>query len=638
MTRLDTQPDSPDPSAAAPPRLHQFITTTPLPISRLLFRLLILLITVTGSVLVHGFYSPPLPDWALNSMAHILQESDEQLYIMLTRLLQFLFLAIYWYDVIHVSIKRKNASDRRMSWIDYSFISVTILGIILHLAGNANGWPILEFTTITLTATELWRLNSALARKLKRPALLLPLSFFALITIGTPLLKLPSATTESISWLDALFTMTSAVCVTGLAVKNTAIDFTPFGQTIIVIFIQLGGLGIIIFASMFALMLGRSLSLKENVSLSQMLSDQPMHKITSFVRFIVITTIAFETIGAFLLLPMWGPSPDSFGEPLTFLQRLGMSYFHSISAFCNAGFDITGDSFFYYRFNPGIFLVIIPLIILGGLGFPVLGNLYAMARYRYRDRKNNPTRFTNLPPVDLTPRRLSLHSKIVLTTTVSLLVIGALAITISEVVPYLSMTPKAVDEPFSMMRLGRILADASFMSVSSRTAGFYSVPTETLHTPSQLTLIALMIVGGSPGSTAGGVKTTIIALLFLSIIANMRQRPDVEAYKRTIAKTAIQKAGTIFFCYMGLIITATYLLTLTEPFPFIDILFEVVSAATTTGLSLGITQELSPFAKIVIIAVMFLGRVGPLALLTALVFSHKHKLSYKYPHEEVVLG
>ncbi|QDU34437.1 Ktr system potassium uptake protein B [Poriferisphaera corsica] len=620
--------------------LHQFVPFKPISVQRLFLRLISLILILTASVLVHGFYTPPLPEWgfeALNAVSHIFNESDEQLYIILTRILQTILITAYWYDVIRIARSRSHATDRRMTFIDILILAITLTGIILHLAGNRLGWPIFEISVVIVAATELWHLNTALSRRLHRPGLLLPLSFFFLIAIGTPLLKLPLATpiNQSISWLDSLFTITSAVCVTGLAVKNTAHDFTPFGQTIIAIFIQLGGLGIIIFASMFALMLGRSLSLKQNVSLSQMLSDQPLHKITSFIRFIVLTTLIIETIGALLLLPMWQSDPT---RPLLFTERLGMSFFHAISAFCNAGFDITGDSFHNYRTSAGIYLVIIPLIVLGGLGFPVLGNLYAMFRYRISDKKNNPTRFTDLPPVDLSPRRLSLHSKVVLTTTASLLILGTLVIAISELTPFFYVTPLSTSDPLSISRIGQTIADAAFMSTSSRTAGFYSANTPELQPSSHLTLLALMIVGGSPGSTAGGIKTTIFALLLLSIIANMRQRPEAEIFKRTIPQAAIQKAGTIFFCYIGLIITATYLLTLTEPFTFIQTLFEVVSAATTTGLSLGITEQLTPFGKIVIILVMFLGRVGPLALLSSLILSRRHQTQISYPHEDIALG
>ena len=630
------------------PHLHQFVAVKPLSVRRLVGRLIIMLIVIAASVLVHGFYLPPLPEWgfnALQQMGHIFRESDEQLYVTATRILQFVLIAVYWADVAYVAYRRGNETDRRFRLLDWVLLATIISGSILHLFNIKFGWDFVEVSAVILAVTDLWRLNAALARKLKRPGILLPLSFFALIAIGTPLLKLPHATPpgHTISWVDACFTITSAVCVTGLAVKDTAHDFTPFGQTVIAIFIQLGGLGIIIFASMFAMLLGRSLSVKENVSLSQMLNDQPIHKLTSFVRFIVVTTVIIELIGALLLLPMWHSSDD---QPLTVAGRFGMSLFHAISAFCNAGFDITGDSFSTYRYNPGIFLVIMPLIIIGGLGFPVLGNFYAIFLHRIKKQKSHgPMRFGELPPVDLSNQRMTLHTKIVLTTTAALFILGVLGIAIGELMPYVyTYTQQGVtahvERPadFSIMRVAQILADSSFMSISSRTAGFYSINTQDLHPTGHLVLISLMLVGGSPGSTAGGVKTTVIALLFLSIIANMRQREDVEAFGRTIGKSAIQKAGTLFFCYAGLILTSTYLLTLSEPFTFLKVFFEVVSAATTTGLSLGITSDLSSFGKIVIIGTMFLGRVGPLALLGALVLSTKHKVPYAYPHEDVVLG
>ncbi len=601
-------------------------------------RLVLTLLAAAVVVLEYGFFSPPAPVWVM----HMIQ-----------------CLALMGY-ALELQRRHRRGNDPfatpRGRWIEIGLFALALFGLVMSLAVSAKPyWHLIEAVAIWFFLMEAWRLNVALSRALARPGLLLPLSFALLILIGTPLLMAPRATPhvfdpilnvyvpagEPITFGEALFTATSAVCVTGLIVRDTAHDFTPFGQAVIGSLIQLGGLGIIIFGSMLVTLLGQSLSLKENVSLRDMLNDQPMHKLRGFVRFIVLTTLGIELIGAAIMYPLWD---DPVGGVLTTGERVGMSLFHAVSAFCNAGFDITGHSLVGYRHAMLTHAVIIPLIVVGGLGFPALENLFSVARARITVRlRYRPIR----PgiPVDLTAGRLSLHTKIVLAATASLYLWGVVTIGAGQLMPYLhesmqqGMTAHADrPDPLTVSTFGGLLADASFMSITSRTAGFNAMPMDELQPAGRFAVMTLMMVGGSPGSTAGGFKTTVIALLALSVVATIRQRPRAEAFGRTIADSLVRKAATIGLCYLLLVTTSTMLLCLSEPFTFQSLAFEAVSASTTTGLSLGITADLTGFGRAVIIATMFLGRVGPLALLGAMTFARATDRPYRYPHESVALG
>lgn len=600
-------------------------TTSQLGVPALLLRLFVACVAAGGVVVEHGFAQPPLAmDWV--------------------RGIQAAMLGIYAMDLLwRVRQRSEPVPDQAMLWIVFGLLSTAAVGALGHVTGALPGaWQLVHAVSVALFFGELWRMNVVLSRLLARPGLLLPLSFFTLIAIGTVLIKAPVAVPpgQHISWVDAVFTMTSAVCVTGLTVRSTATEFTPYGQTVIAVFIQLGGLGIIIFGSVLAMLLGRSLSLRENMSLSQMLNDQPLQNITGFVRFIVLTTLGIELAGAMLLYPLWQPPP---GVEWTVGYRVGLSLFHSVSAFCNAGFDITGNSLVPYRYSMLTHAVILPLIVLGGVGFPVLDNVFRVVRAKVRDRFGRQRGIDS--PLNMIERRISLHTKIVLTTTASVYLFGVVAIAGGQLMPYvyepLQQGVTAHTErpaPISVAAVGKVIADASAMSISARTAGFNSVPMEEISPAGRFTLMSLMLVGGSPGSTAGGTKTVTIALLVLSVLATMLNRQETEAFGRQVADSLVRKAATLGICYILLIVAATLMLSLSEPYPFERVMFEVISAATTTGLSLGITPDLTSFGKVVIIAVMYLGRVGPLALLGALIFSHHARRPYAYAHEGVVLG
>lgn len=597
----------------------------------LMFRVALLLIAAGGIILLYGFHEPPIPAWRGVPISHAL-------FAVAVHVLQGLALAIYFADTF-IRIRRGDGPEAHegIGGIDWTLLALTVGGVLtgtLHPAG----WFLFHGGIVLALVVEFWRFVVTMIRH-ARPGLVLPVSFLVLIVLGAPLLKLPVALApgRSLSWLDALFTATSAVCVNGLVVRSTAEHFTPVGQAIIGVLIQLGGLGIVIFGSMIAVLLGRNISLREHLSLSQMMDDLPLPRIRAMVRFIVIATLSIEIIGAALIYALWDSS-------VTGVHRLGWSVFHSVSAYCNAGFDLTGDSLVSHRYALPTHLVIAPLIVLGGLGFPVMVNLLDVARCRFA-RWRRPVRPGSIAQVDLVRQRLSLHTKIVLTTTAALYVAGVVAIAAGQLMPHfhaaLNQGQTAhVDRPGPLdggAVLG-IVADASFQSITARSGGYASMPMDELQPAGRFALTSLMLVGGSPGGTAGGVKTTVVAVLLLSVFATVRQR-ETEAFGRAISDSLVRKAGTVLIGYVALAVLGTLLLTLSEPFPFEKLFFEAISAVATVGLSLGITPELTTFGKSVIIALMFLGRVGPLALLGAVLVSNSApRRPYRYAHESVALG
>ncbi|MBK7404217.1 MAG: potassium transporter TrkH [Phycisphaerales bacterium] len=577
-----------------------------------LTRLLLIGLASAAIAVEHGFYEHPLEIWVL-------------------RLLQVLFLIGHAAVTAPAVLAHPDPPTRIRGVV---LFGVLVMGAAITLGGAPLGWRLVETAIVLRFFVELWATNVVLSHRLTRPEALFPLSFMLLIAVGALLLKLPRAVPQgdSIGWVDALFTSTSAVCVTGLAVRNTAHGFTVEGQVVICLLIQLGGLGIIMFGSTLMMLLGRNLSLRENQNLSQMLSDQPVHRLLNYGRFVLVTTVLIELTGAALLYARWDPAQHG---GLTPHERIWLSVFHSISAFCNAGFDITGSSLEGYRHSFAAQGVLVPLIVLGGLGFPVLDNLLRLMRARLH-RRLHP----HGPPLPkgwtIADSRLSLHSRLVLSTTAWLYLYGFFVIGLAQFMPLLEHAHAG--DHLTAARIFGTMADASFMSVTARTAGFNSVPMHELEPASIFALMTLMLVGGSPGSTAGGMKTTTLAVLVLSVVATMRQRREAEAYGRSIADALVRKAGTLGVCYFALIVGATVALSLVEPFDLEEIVFEVISAATTTGLSLGITPLLTPLGKLVIIAAMFLGRVGPLALLTVLIFGRRAERPYSYAHEGVALG
>lgn len=481
---------------------------------------------------------------------------------------------------------------------------VLLAALALALLGVGAGAGL---AVVAVTVALLIRLNAQLARAMANPGLLFPGSFLAMIGVSAGLLLLPASTPrdDPIGVVDAVFTATSAVCVTGLVVRDTGTGFTPFGQAVIGVSIQLGGLGMMIFGSTLALLFGARLSYRENLTLSAALNEYPAHRINRFVGFIVLTTLAIEAVAAAYMFVAWP------GEGLGWAGRAGMAAFHSVSAFCNAGFDLTGASMVPLRSHPIPYLGVMPLIVLGGIGFLALDD--AWRTWFVRPAPGEPR------------RRLSTHTRLVLWTTALLLICGAVVIFVAQL-----KTPGVAP--------GQRVLDAAFMSVTARTAGFNSVPMDELAPGSRFALMALMFIGGGPGGTAGGIKTAVFAVLALAVWSTVRGRDEVEVFGRSLPDALVKKAAAVAFALAALVGVVTLTLDLIETIPFEALLFEVVSAASTTGLSLGATETIGPAGRCVLAATMFLGRVGLLAFLASLLTGGGGSGSYRYPRDSVSLG
>ncbi|MFA5423493.1 MAG: potassium transporter TrkG [Phycisphaerae bacterium] len=450
-------------------------------------------------------------------------------------------------------------------------------------------------------------------------------SFIILIISGAAVLWLPrSAAGERIEPIDALFTATSATCVTGLIVKDTGTDFSFMGQVTILTMIQLGGLGIVVFGAVFALLLGQAFTVRESVAMQDLLSARTVSRIGKMIVFIFIGTFLFEAFGAVSLLSMWDNQPRWTGG---YEERLFYSIFHSISAFCNAGFSLFSNSFIDYRRSIRIYTVICPLIILGGLGFQVLYDLWSVGLEKLRRLLRNifirQTQVTNNPPL-----QFILQTKIVLTVTLILIVFGTVMIMLLE--HYVGKSPA---------RTGGFL-EALFQSITARTVGFNTVDIGSLSTASRFVLILLMFIGGSPGSTAGGIKTVTFAIIVMAAVANLRKRSEVEMFKRSIKMVIVGRAFTVMLLFLIVLFSAALALSITERasgFDLSQIFFEAGSALGTVGLTTGITPELTTAGKLIIIALMLIGRLGPLTLLASLTFNIR-PAKYNYADEPIIVG
>ncbi|HIJ71877.1 MAG TPA: Trk family potassium uptake protein [Planctomycetes bacterium] len=459
----------------------------------------------------------------------------------------------------------------------------------------------------------------------QNPARTLIVSFCVLIIAGAGMLMLPkSFNTDQMSFVDALFTATSATCVTGLIVRDTGQDFSLMGQIVILTLIQLGGLGIVIFGAVLALLLGQALSVRESVAMQDLLSAQTLGRISKIIGFIFVGTITFEAVGAVSLLDLWR---DTAGAGLDRNQQWFYSVFHSISAFCNAGFCLFSRSLIDYNESWRIYIVIAPLIVLGGLGFGVLYNLFGVGCDKVKRLITGKFGISNLAGLGspgFTPVKLQLQTRIVLATSFALIIAGTLAIIVFG---------RSTDP-------AETFCGALFQSITARTAGFNTIDIASLTAANKLILIVLMFIGGSPGSTAGGIKTVTFVVIIMVVYATLGKKRNVEIFKRSIRPVVVGRAITVTVLFAAVLLFGTLLLTLTESesdFAVEDIMFETASALGTVGLSAGITPHLTAAGKLIIIATMLIGRLGPLTLLASLMFNLK-PAGYDYPSEPIIVG
>ncbi len=431
------------------------------------------------------------------------------------------------------------------------------------------------------------------------------LGFFIIITIGTLLLMLPfsSKSGQTTPFLDSLFTATSASCVTGLVTLDTFTHWSLFGQCVILVMIQLGGLGFMTIATFFVLLVNRRLGLRGREILSESISSFQLGGILGLAKKIVIITAALELTGAALLMIRFCPQ---FG----FWRGLYISLFHSVSAFCNAGFDLLGrfgqyGSFVPYYNDLLVNAVLIALIVIGGLGFLV-----------WDDVMNHGFRL----------RKYRLHSKVVLTASAILLFGGALILFFTE-----------ANDACAGMNVGERILSSLFGSATARTAGFNTMDIGKMSDGGKLTTIMLMFIGGSPGSTAGGIKTTTVFTLLIYAFSYIRGNRTFGVYGRRLENDALHKAAAVFFTNLMLMLTATLIIVSIDRLPLVDTLFETSSAVATVGMTTGITRDLSTVSRVVIIILMFCGRVGSLSFAGALA-AKKEPPRIKEPVERIVIG
>ncbi|GKS14562.1 K+ transporter Trk [Paenibacillus chitinolyticus] len=439
------------------------------------------------------------------------------------------------------------------------------------------------------------------------PPQILVLGFALIILIGSGLLMLPVSSTDGLPlpFIDALFTATSATCVTGLVVVDTGTHFTTFGQMVIISLIQIGGLGFMSMATLFAFILRKKISLRERLLLQEALNQGSMEGIVRLFRKVLIYSLTIEGIAAVLFTARW--SMD-----LGFPKGLYYGIWHAVSFFNNAGFDLFGPitgPFTSLTAYAGDFItnaVTMALIVLGGIGFIVMSDVMDYRR----------------------TKRLTLHSKVVLSATSILIVTGALVIFIFEYSN--SKTLGSLD--FG----GKILA-SFFQSVTPRTAGANTLDLASLRQATQFFMIILMFIGASPGSTGGGIKTTTFTMLVGAIVAMVRGKEDIVFFRNRLGKERILKAITLTMFALFLVIFVTMLLSTTEDHEFLMILYEVTSAFGTVGLTLGLTTKLTVFGKVMIALTMFAGRLGPLTLAYALQPKAEKEL-YRYPEGKITIG
>ena len=437
------------------------------------------------------------------------------------------------------------------------------------------------------------------------------LSFLVAILMGSLLLSLPisSADGRGVPYLDALFTATTATCVTGLVTVSTAHAWSVFGQIVILFLIQIGGLGIITVMSGLMILLNRKMGIGDRLLIQDAFNLNTLSGLSEFVKKVLIGTFVIEGIGALMYMTVFVPELGARG--------IWVSVFNSISAFCNAGMDIIGDtSLCNYATNPIINLTTSLLIILGGIGYIVWWDIIRVIG----DARGGRRRLFS---------RLTLHSRIAIIATAVLIIGGAVLILLFE---YNNPATIADLSWFDKIQV------ALFQSVTTRTAGFASVPQDNLTDPTALVSLLLMFIGGSPVGTAGGIKTVTLVVLISSAIANIKGKNEVTLLNRRVSRSGVEKAAAVCTMAFGIFFASTLLLSAVCDAPLIDVIYETASATATVGLTRGLTPTLNPIGKLIVIATMYLGRVGPISLALALGGNRKSNNLIKNPTEEISIG
>jgi len=572
---------------------------------------------------------------------------------------QMAVVAIFVLDrLVRLGLSSARAAYFRENWLDFA--------LMLIAAGAVAAWPaeakVLSAGALYVVVTRGYMLVSLVLRGLSAnldsaggglsPSRVLIGTFLVLCLAGTGLLLLPAATPPShqpILYLDnALVTAFSATCAAGLTVRDTGTDFTLFGQVVILGLIQAGGLGIMLFGTIMAMVVRRDVSVNSGGAAGEVTGEQGAGRVARAAMFVVAVTLLVEGVGAAMLYPMFAAPRGAYVPGPA--EAAWQAVFHSVSAFCNAGFSLFGENMMAgvaegwqtpLRQRWQMLGVIGPLIILGGLGLPVLEDC---GRYLWRTVKRVLGRARMPRP------SLSLHSKIAIRATAALLVIGAgglMLFSTEAQPPKLERNPtygpgwtiRQDPKRFRNMLFGPRLRESVLQSITARTAGFNTIDMEKdLTDASRLWMCGLMIVGGSPAGTAGGMKTVTFAVLILAAWSMIRRRKEIEVHRRTISATLLRRAAAMALLYMTFVGTVTLLLCLAMPrWDFMKLFFEACSACGTVGLSAGLTGQLSLMGKLVVIFAMLAGRVGPLAVLLATTI-HLRPAESQYPSETVLIG
>jgi potassium uptake TrkH family protein len=496
---------------------------------------------------------------------------------------------------------------------------------IIHIDTHSNSdllvqKLILYSGILFLALTEASGLLKYLYRRRQNTAFIFIVSFAIIILGGAFLLMVPKATVEGITPVDAFFTSASAVCVTGLTVVNTSTHFTSVGKIIILFLMQIGGLGIMTFTGLFAYLSAGSVSFHNQVALKSMVSSKRISNVMSIVGRILFVTLFFEAIGAFFIFVCIDENLFPQKE-----QQVFFSIFHAVSGFCNAGFSTLPDGLNegIIKFNYSIHLIIAALIILGGMGFPIVFNIFSFFRTKAVNILN---RILKNPMQEFHTRIIQVNSKIALTTTFILLAVGFVTYFIFE------QNASLLEHPTLFGKLVTSL----FGSVTPRTAGFNTVNLSSLTLPTIMIYLLLMWIGASPSSTGGGIKTTTAAVAILNLRTIILGKSKTNVYRTQISEQSINKAFAVILLSLLIIGVAVLIISVNDgKHGLLKIAFEAFSAFSTVGLTLGITPELSHVSKIVLILTMFIGRVGALTVLMAFVAEAKQQ-SYQYPVEEVM--
>lgn len=437
------------------------------------------------------------------------------------------------------------------------------------------------------------------------------LSFLVTIIIGSLLLSLPvsSASGTPVPYIDALFTATTATCVTGLVTITTASSWSIFGQAVILLLIQIGGLGIITIMSGFMIIINKKMGIGDRLLIQDAFNLHTMSGLTKFVKNTIFGTLVIECAGALLYMPVF---VRDFGA-----RGIWISVFNSVSAFCNAGMDIIGEnSLGNYAANPLVNTITAALIVLGGIGYIVWWDILRVIKSR---TESNRSIF----------KRLTFHSKIAIVATLVMIFAGGILIFIFE-----------YDNPLTIGELPLFdkIQVSLFQSVTTRTAGFATVPQENLTAASAIVSLILMFIGGSPVGTAGGVKTVTAVVLFCSAFSTIRNKNTATVFQRTVSAESIRKAVAVVTMFLVILLSSAVLLASVTDAPAIDILYETVSATATVGLSRNLTASLGLFGKIIIIATMYFGRVGPISLAIAIGSGSESQNVISNPTEDIIIG